>query len=74
MDPDAALDELLTLLDRMQTLAGMHLPPRVIAQDTRRILEILDALDKWLTSGGLLPQRWKPAAGHRLASWPPPPE
>lgn len=64
MDPDVALDELLSLLDRMQTLVEMHLPSRVIAQDTRRLLELIDALDGWLTSGGFLPRRWKPAARH----------
>lgn len=61
MDPDAALDELLTLLDRTRTLTGVHVPPRVLAQDLNRILDLVDALDGWLSSGGCLPARWKPA-------------
>jgi hypothetical protein len=61
MDPDAALDELLALLDRTTTLAEMHLPPRVLTHDIHRIIELVEALDSWLTSGGFLPDRWKPA-------------
>lgn len=61
MDPNAALDELLTLLDRTSTLSEMHLPPRVLTHDMRRIIELVEALDSWLTYGGFLPDRWKPA-------------
>lgn len=64
MDPDVALNELLALLDRMRILAKMHLPPRVVAEDIHRMLELLDALDGWLTSGGFLPHRWMSAARH----------
>ena len=45
MDPDAALDELLALLDRTTTLADMHLPPRVLTHDIRRIIELEQQLD-----------------------------
>lgn len=62
MDPDAALDELVALLDRVHILAETHLPPTITAEDTRRILELIDGLDGWLTSGGFLPTRWKPVA------------
>lgn len=65
MDPDEALRELLALVDRMRTLAGMHLPPRVLAHDVERALELIDGLDGWLTTGGFLPDRWKPACRHR---------
>jgi hypothetical protein len=61
MDPDAALDELLALVDRMTTLADMHLPPRVIAHDMNRMIELVEALDGWLVAGGYLPSRWHPA-------------
>ena len=64
MDPDAALDELLTLHDRIQALPEVRLSPRVAAQDIHRMLELVDALDGWLTSGGYLPDRWKPSARH----------
>jgi hypothetical protein len=62
MDPDAALDELLALLDRMTTLAGMHLPPRAMTEDVHRMIELVEALDSWLASGGFLPHRWTPAS------------
>lgn len=62
MDPDAALDELLTIVDRVRTLGGAHLPPRVLAPDVARAVELVDVLDSWLMSGGFLPDRWKPAA------------
>ena len=45
MDPDAALDELLTLVDRMRPLSGTHLPPMTLLQDVSRILELIDALE-----------------------------
>ena len=62
MDPDAALDELLALLDRMTTLADLHLPPRVLTHDIHRTIELVEALDGWLTSGGFLPDLWQPAS------------
>ena len=62
MDPNATLDELLALLGRATALAGMHLPPRVLAHDIHRVIELVEALDSWLTSGGFLPDRWQPAS------------
>lgn len=60
MDPDAALDELLAIIDRIQTL-GIHLSSRALPQDIHRLINLIDALDSWLTAGGLLPDRWIPA-------------
>ena len=62
MDPDAALDELLVLIDRMRVPS--HSNPRISApfQEVDRVLELLDGLDSWLTAGGFLPSRWRPAS------------
>ena len=64
MDPDALLDELLALHDRMRALAEARLLPQAFAHDIHRMLELIDALDGWLTSGGFLPNRWQPSARH----------
>jgi hypothetical protein len=57
MDPDAALDELLHLVDRTLADDGDRPPP----QDLDRVAELIDGLDGWLTAGGFLPSRWRPA-------------
>jgi hypothetical protein len=62
MDPEAALDELLALIDRIQPLSGMHLTSRVLSQDIGRLVELMDGLDGWLTAGGFLPARWRSAS------------
>ena len=64
MDPDTALDELLALLDRTTTLVDMHLPLQGLISDLDRIIELVEELDSWLTSGGFLPGRRQPA-NHR---------
>jgi hypothetical protein len=65
MDPDVALDELLDLLDRIATLADMHPSATVADRDINRMLELVEGLDSWLTSGGFLPDRWQPASRSR---------
>ena len=61
MDPDAALDELLTLVDQVIRLSDHAVPS--LEADVRRIAELVDALDGWLVVGGFVPRRW--AAGLR---------
>ena len=61
MDPEAALEELLTLVDQVIRLSDHAVPPR--AADVRRIAELVDALDGWLVVGGFVPRRW--AGGQR---------
>lgn len=57
MDPNACLDELLRLV------AGFHDSEEELnPDDVERVAELLLALDGWLTGGGFLPARWRPAA------------
>jgi hypothetical protein len=64
MDPDAALEGLLNLADVVTSLAddGQWTGDC----DILRIAELTLALDGWLTAGGFMPTRWKPAR-HRSA-------
>ena len=60
MDPDAALDELLALANRIEPFTSGRLPSMAVLQDVGRLLELVDRLDGWLTAGGFLPSRWPP--------------
>jgi hypothetical protein len=53
MDPDACLDELLTLA--REALSGTRRQP---AEDSERMAELALALDEWVQRGGFLPRRW----------------
>jgi hypothetical protein len=67
MDPDAALDEVLAAVDRItQLVEEERLSDQPGAEQILRIAELVAALDGWLTAGGYLPQRWRPA-GRRSA-------
>jgi hypothetical protein len=59
MDPDAALDELLELVDQVLQLSDLGVCPPDI--DVPRVAELVDALDGWLMVGGILPRRWAAA-------------
>jgi hypothetical protein len=61
MDPDAALDELLGLVDLMSGLTDAGIGERIDHREILRMTELVEALDSWLTAGGFLPRRWKPA-------------
>lgn len=52
MDPNATLTELraLTAANRDREFVSDH--------DATRIIELVDALDEWLTRGGFLPSAW----------------
>jgi hypothetical protein len=62
MDPDAALEELLRLVDLVTAQAEAEIDPPTDCCDIFRISELLLALDSWLTAGGFMPRRWKPAS------------
>ena len=62
MDPDAALDERLGLVDLITGEADADLRQRINRHEILRMTELVDALDSWLTAGGFLPWRWKPAS------------
>ena len=62
MDPDAALDELLGLVDLMAGEADADIGQRINRHEILRMTELVEALDSWLTAGGFLPRRWRPAS------------
>jgi hypothetical protein len=64
MDPDAALDELLGLVDLMAGLTDAGIGDRIDRREIVRMTGLVEALDSWLTVGGFLPRRWK-SAGRR---------
>jgi hypothetical protein len=59
MDPDAALDELLALTEPELNQPETHDRSAVDADQSRRIAELVHALDSWLIVGGFLPLRWR---------------
>jgi hypothetical protein len=62
MDPDAALEELLRLVDLVNGESDAEIDLRTDCRDISQIAELLLALDGWLSAGGFLPRRWKRAA------------
>jgi hypothetical protein len=62
MDPDAALEELLCLVRRLAALADGEIGKPIDRDEVLRVAELVEALNSWLTGGGFLPQRWKPAS------------
>ena len=56
MDPDANLTELRRRTAEYRYRSDLAL--RMDETDSDRIVELLAALDEWLTRGGLLPQEW----------------
>lgn len=61
MDPDAALEELLELADLVTSLLDAEVGKQIDRTDVLRLAELVLAIDAWLTAGGFLPTRWKPA-------------
>lgn len=62
MDPDAALDELLGLVDLTAGETDADIAQRINRHEILRMTELVEALDNWLTAGGFLPRRWRPAS------------
>lgn len=50
MDPDANLEEQLRLVERLLKKMDVH--------DALRLVELVEALDGWISNGGFLPKRW----------------
>jgi len=63
MDPDANLKEQRELIARINAddEASDETSPRVMynPNDARRLIELVQALDQWITGGGFLPAAWK---------------
>lgn len=55
MDPDANLEELRELVDR---LVVNNEEGYMDSGDCERALELVRALDEWLSKGGALPEAW----------------
>ena len=53
MDPNANLAEQRRIAARF--IDGL-------SADTHRLVELVEALDRWISSGGSLPDAWKPDA------------
>jgi hypothetical protein len=62
MDPDAALHELLGLVGLMAGEEDADIRQRINRHEILRMTELVEALDSWLTAGGFLPRRWRPAS------------
>jgi len=63
MDPDAALAELLDLVDGL--IPGSEHAVQLPAPIVLRLAELVDELDGWLVTGGFLPRRWSAGRVHR---------
>ncbi len=54
MDPDANLREMRRLVRKM-----VDDEYEVDSDDAMRLVELVQALDEWLSTGGFLPQSWR---------------
>jgi len=57
MDPDANLREQLQLVKKIMRAVDKDKP--VELDDVDRLVDLVDALDGWLSRGGFLPRRWE---------------
>ena len=69
MDPDANLREqrelvraITAIFDAANAVTGEYTPLQAITVRgyATRLAELVEALDRWITAGGLLPQPWQP--------------
>lgn len=56
MDPDATLRQLRAAMTECRT--ALHDDGDRLPDATRGLVELVDALDEWLSYGGFLPQEW----------------
>ena len=57
MDPNTALAEIRDLIAKTYTADGPA------AEDScRRLYDVVEALDEWLSQGGFLPDAWRTAS------------
>ncbi len=59
MDPDANLKEMRELYQKMRKYENLLVARSVIQDDSMRLIELLEAMDEWLSKGGFLPEDWK---------------
>ena len=57
MDPNANLAGQRRLVASLREQVYSDMPPS--HQDIRRLLELVEALDEWITKGGFLPKDWE---------------
>lgn len=66
MDPNANIREQLELVGRLRALTNDDIPiegrAEAIARAAARLADLVEALDRWLLTGGFLPARWMPLA------------
>jgi hypothetical protein len=60
MDPDTTLAELRETSTELQEILNSGDDPEEIEIRAQRMVELFDALDGWLQSGGFLPRAWQP--------------
>lgn len=60
MDPTACLKEIREIADRMYDAVWIdhRTPTQRYLDDSRRLAELVPALDEWITRGGFLPSPW----------------
>lgn len=58
MDPNANLREQRDLLKLIETAVAGGSSPRDLGWEMRRVLELTEAMDMWLSNGGFLPEAW----------------
>lgn len=61
MDPNANLTEQLVLAGKLNNGIGWHVYSDLASYeaDVDRLCELVESLDKWLKTGGHLPDRWQ---------------
>jgi hypothetical protein len=58
MDPDVALHNVKTALEKVQNDLDMH--SLIDYDNVIELIQNLAALDEWLSKGGFLPNQWQP--------------
>lgn len=56
MDPNATLKEILEIAERMISVDDRDAGELI--EDSLQLVELVMALDEWMTKGGFLPEKW----------------
>jgi hypothetical protein len=59
MDPDVALEMIRQLANDLDVALTAGDPPAIIAAETAELVEHVQNLDEWLSTGGFLPFAWQ---------------
>lgn len=62
MDPNATLENIRRLVERITVAADRGDNPRHIAEDGAELAEAVGNLDEWLSRGGFPPRDWSNGA------------